>query len=131
MDILGKNKLNIDKRTFLNEIYGLVLPEDDIYNKYIEAFDRVRSEYGYFQDMPMRTCWYDEIRPVYIAKNTEVKDDDALLEIFIKNLKLFIHMEKEMPFLMKYSLPLPYIKNNDKKDVLKQDIFFCEKFNLK
>ena len=88
-----------DKRTFLNEVYGLVLPKDNIYNKYIEAFARVGSEYEYFQDMPMRTCWYDEIRPVYIAKNTEVKDDAMILEIFMKNLKLFIQMEKEMPFL--------------------------------
>lgn len=49
--------------------------------------------------MPLRPCWYDDIRPVVIAKQAAPDDDDLIIRQFLKNLDTFIEMEKNSPVL--------------------------------
>lgn len=102
-----------EKRTFLNEIYSLVSYKDDFYAKYVNEFSKLRDKYKYLNDMPMKKCWYDDLRPVCIAKNTEVDKDDEIINIFIKNLKLFIKMEKETPILNEEQYKEKWIKTQE------------------
>lgn len=50
-------------------------------------------------DMPVKECWYDDIRPVCTAKVTTPNQDEEILSIFTDNLKTFIEMEKSSPLL--------------------------------
>lgn len=102
-----------ERRTFLNEIYNLGVNEDDLYNKYIEKFSKTRDKYNNLIDMPTKKCWYDEIRPVYIAKNTESDKDDEIIEIFIENLKTYIDMEKETLLLSEEEYKNKWIKTDE------------------
>lgn len=90
-----------EKRNFLNEIYSLIDEEDELYNRYIKKFEQIKNTYNYLVDMPVKPCWYDNIRPVCVAKNTGTKDDEEIIKLFIKNLNIFISMEKVSPILNK------------------------------
>lgn len=88
-----------DKRMFLNEIYDLVEYKDDLYNKYIEKFKENCRMVSPLEDMPMKKCWYDDIRPVLAGKISYPENDDLIFDLFLKNLETFIKMEKETPLL--------------------------------
>ena len=88
-----------DRRMILNEIYDLVEYKDDLYNKYIEKFKENCRMVSSLEDMKMKKCWYDDIRPVFAGKMSTAENDDQVFELFVKNLETFINMEKETPFL--------------------------------
>ena len=88
-----------DRRMFLNEIYDLVEYKDALYESYISQFADNCAKYAGFEDMPMRECWYDSIRPVVIAKITKPEDDEEILRLFLENLATFIQMEQASPLL--------------------------------
>lgn len=112
---------NNDKRTFLNEIYSLTDNEDDLYNKYIRKFADMKNKCSHLTDMKVKSCWYDDIRPVCIAKNTDYKNDDEIISIFIKNLEIFINMEKESPLLNEDQYKIKWQKTQDYTDGLVDD----------
>ena len=87
------------KRMFLNEIYSLVDFEDDLYRGYIGRFAENSKLTEHLTDMPMRECWYDDIRPVVVGKESAPEDDDLIFEQFKVNLETFIEMEKASPLL--------------------------------
>ncbi len=88
-----------ERRSFLNEIYSLVEKEDDLYLKYINEFAKNKAAYDHLTDMPVQACWYDDIRPVCTAKNTAPENDQEILDLFVKNLEIFIEMEKATALL--------------------------------
>ncbi len=88
-----------ERRSFLNEIYTLVDKEDDVYRAYMEKFAQNKAKHDALTDMPVKECWYDDIRPVCTAKNTTPENDDEILDIFFENLNTFIQMEKEATLL--------------------------------
>ena len=110
-----------EKRSFLNEIYNLVDKKDELYNTYINEFSKVKSKYDYFKDMTTKSAWYDNIRPVCIAKNTGVEDDEEIINIFINNLKIFIQMEKETPMLNEEEYKIKWKKTQDYANRLVDD----------
>ncbi|MBR4319193.1 MAG: bilin reductase [Oscillospiraceae bacterium] len=85
------------KRSYLNEIYSLVDYQDDFYLSYIEKFRQNKEKHASLPDMPVKPCWYDEIRPVCTAKTTTPDADEENLEIFLENLNVFIEMEQNTP----------------------------------
>lgn len=100
-----------DKIAVLNEIYDLVPFKDDLYEKYIARFAANVAEYEDLDPMPLRPCWYDEIRPVvasYFAKPDQFED---VYKLFIKNLSTFIQMEKETPLLPEDQLQAKWDQN--------------------
>ena len=88
-----------EKRMFLNEIYSLVETQDELYLRYIGRFAENSRLTETFPDMPMRACWYDDIRPVLVAKQAAPGNDDLIIRQFLMNLETFIEMEKASPLL--------------------------------
>ena len=88
-----------DRRMFLNEIYDLVEYKDELYNEFIGRFAENCKAVSELEDMPMKPCWYDSIRPVFVGKLAPVGDDDRIIGLFLKNLSTFIEMEHSTPLL--------------------------------
>ena len=88
-----------DKRMFLNEIYDLVEEQDELYRTYIGRFSENCAAVADLEDMPMRKCWYDSIRPVVAAKIAAPAEDERILDLFLRNLSTFIEMEQKTPLL--------------------------------
>ncbi len=110
-----------DKRMFLNEIYDLVEEKDVLYREYIGRFSENCALVADLEDMPMKKCWYDSIRPVVAAKIASVQDDDRILELFLKNLSTFIEMEQNTPLLSPEKRSGKWQKNYDYARALVED----------
>lgn len=107
-----------ERRSFLNEIYNLVDKQDELYLKYIDEFAKNKTTYEYLTDMPVQSCWYDDIRPVCIAKNTVPENDEEIIALFKKNLEIFIEMEKATPLLTEEEYKVKWQKTQDYTDAL-------------
>ena len=88
-----------EKRMFLNEIYSLVDYQDELYLSYINLFKENSRITENLPDMPVKSCWYDDIRPVLVAKQAASENDGLIISQFTANLETFIEMEKASPFL--------------------------------
>ena len=102
-----------EKRMFLNEIYNLVDYQDDLYKGFIDKFAENSSITEDLDDMPMQECWYDDIRPVLVAKEATPEDDDLIVRQFLANLETFIEMEKASPKLDKQALQAKWECNHE------------------
>ncbi len=107
-----------ERRSFLNEIYSLVDKEDELYRKYIGAFAENKASYDHLTDMPVQACWYDDIRPVCTAKNTAPENDEEIIQLFMRNLEIFIEMEKATPHLDAAAYNTKWQKTQDYTDAL-------------
>jgi len=107
-----------ENRSFLNEIYDLVEKQDELYLSYIKRFAEVKDSYKHLTDMPVQACWYDDIRPVCTAKNTVPENDAEIIELFLKNLEIFIEMEKATPLLNEEGYKGKWAKNKFYSDNL-------------
>ena len=110
-----------DKRMFLNEIYDLVEEKDGLYREYIGRFSENCSLVADLEDMPMKKCWYDSIRPVVAAKVAPVQEDDRILDLFLRNLATFIEMEQKTPLLSPGKRLGKWQKNYDYARALVED----------
>lgn len=110
-----------DKRMFLNEIYNLVDYQDELYLGYIEKFAENCKKHEHLPAMPLKPCWYDEIRPVVIAKTTAPENDDEIFELFMSNLETFIEMEKASPLLDEEQYKAKWSKNYEYARSLVED----------
>ncbi len=88
-----------DKRMFLNEIYDLVEEKDALYQEYIARFAANCAAVADLENMPMKPCWYDDIRPVFAGKIAAPTEDERICELFLQNLATFIEMEQRSPLL--------------------------------
>ena len=88
-----------DKRMFLNEIYNLVEEQDGQYLSYIARFAENCAAVADLENMPVKACWYDSIRPVLAAKIAPPEADGRIRELFLQNLATFIEMEQSTPLL--------------------------------
>ena len=82
-----------EKRSFLIEYYDLVSQKDEFYLSYINRFSSLKAEHDNLEDMILKECWYDSLKPVCTAKNTDRTTDLEISSMFVDNLKLFIEME--------------------------------------
>lgn len=90
---------NDEKRFFLIEIYDLSVAHDDAFNAGIEAFKELEDAWRSMPQFPTQARWYDEIRPICIAKAPSIEQDDLSLQCFCDALRVFIDMEKASPAL--------------------------------
>lgn len=107
-----------ENRFFLNEIYTLTENEDLLYQLYMERFKAIKEYHKHLPDASVKSCWYDKIRPVCIAKTTTPEEDDEILEIFLENLRTWIAMERYTPFLTDYQYKLKWKKTKEYTDAL-------------
>lgn len=82
------------KRSFLIEYYDLVPEKDELYLNYMNKFASLKAKHNHLEDMKLKECWYDSLKPVCTAKNTDRTKDSEISSMFADNLKLFIEMEK-------------------------------------
>ena len=107
-----------DKRFFLIELYDLAVHRDDAYRSGIESFASLASSWNDMHDFPTRPCWYDDIRPVCIAKAPSREQDELALRRFLDALRLFIEMEQSVPMLSGDDLERKWQLNKDYADRL-------------
>lgn len=110
-----------DHMSFLNEIYDLVETKDDRYSSYIGRFKRNCAAVSSLEDMKIPPCWYDDIRPVVVAKNASYDDEDLVFDLFLKNLQTFIDMEKSYPELSGEHMRIKWEKNYEYARALVED----------
>lgn len=110
-----------ENRNFLNEIYSLVTREDEIYLRYIDGFQSIKNKAQKLPDMPVKPCWYDNIRPVCVAKATTPEQDGEVLDIFYQMLKHWILMEQECKKLSPEDYKLKWKKTKEYSDRLVDD----------
>ena len=107
-----------DKRFFLIELYDLAADRDDAYLGGIELFSSLASNWGDMPDFPVQPCWYDDIRPVCIAKAPSRDQDELALKRSLEALQLFIDMEQSAQELSGDSLVRKWQLNKDYADRL-------------
>lgn len=90
---------NGDKRFFLIEVYDLSVYHDDAWQQGIDAFAASANAWDDMPEFPTQPRWYDDIRPVCIAKAPSREQDDVSLKRFLETLGLFVNMEKAAPLL--------------------------------
>lgn len=88
-----------EERGFLIEYYDLVPEINDLYLNYINKFAGLKAKHDQLEDMKLKECWYDSLKSVCTAKNTDRTQDSEALSMFVDNLELFIQMERECKFL--------------------------------
>ena len=107
-----------ERRAILNEFYDLSQKEDTLFQSYIDKFAAIRDKYAGLPDMPMKTCWYDDLRPVCTAKTVTPENDEDILELFRQNLKTYVEMEKALPLLTEEEYREKWMKTKDYTDGL-------------
>ena len=83
-----------EKRSFLIEYYDLVPKKDELYLNYMDRLAGLKEQHNHLEDMVLRECWYDSLKPVCTAKKADKLKDIEISSMFAANLKLFIEMEK-------------------------------------
>ena len=107
-----------DRRFFLLEIYDLSVARDEPFNAGIEAFRAFRQKIADLPDIPVRSAWYDDIRPVCYAKAPAAELDELSIDRFLEFLALFIQMEQTAPALPEDVLPEKWRRNKAYADRL-------------
>ena len=87
------------RRFFLVEAYDLCIGHGAAYDGLIGALSTLGEAWDDMPDFPTRPCWYDDIRPVCIAKAPGAGQDDLAAGRFLDALDLFIDTERSMPAL--------------------------------
>lgn len=82
-----------ERRSFLIEYYDLVPEKDECYLNYMSKFASLKAEHNHLEDMKLKECWYDSLKPVCTAKNTDSTKDSEISSMFVDNLNLFTEME--------------------------------------
>jgi len=88
-----------EKRNFLIEYYDLVPEKDEFYLNYMNKFASLKAEHDHLEDMLLKECWYDSLKPVCTAKKANKTKDSEISSLFVANLELFFEMEKNSKLL--------------------------------
>ena len=83
-----------EQRIMLIEAYDLAVSHDELYDRGIASLAALDEEWDDMPAFAVKPCWYDEIRPVCIAKAPSHEQDELALWRFRDALDLFIKMER-------------------------------------
>ncbi len=86
-----------ETRAFLIELYALVEKRDTRFESFMERFTILLNTQSALPDMPMKPAWYDNLRPVSIAKFSSPENDEAIARLAIDVLELYAEMEQNSP----------------------------------
>lgn len=107
-----------ERRFFLIEVYDLVVHHDQAYQRGISAFTALGKDWNDMTDFPTKPCWYDDIRPVCIAKAPGLDQDDLALQRFLDALRTFVEWEQAAPALSEDDRARKWRLNKDYADRL-------------
>ena len=88
-----------EKRVVLIEAYDLAVAHDELFEQGIASLAACADAWDDAPTFPTKSCWYDDIRPVCIAKAPSREQDEFALWRFRDALDLFIKMERSAPLL--------------------------------
>ena len=88
-----------ENRIVLIAAYDLAVSHDDLFDKGITSLAALGDTWSDMPDFPVKSSWYDDIRPVCIAKAPSREQDETALWRFRDALDLFIKMERSAPML--------------------------------
>lgn len=91
--------LSGENREFLNEIYNLVPEQNELYADIVSRY-KSNMESCKLENLPTKSCWYDDIRPAFVHKKGTADDDNAILSLFEENIKTFVETENSSPALV-------------------------------
>ena len=100
-------------RFFLMEIYDLAVRHDETFENGLTAFAAFADAWTDMPDFPVQPCWYDEIRPVCLAKGYAPAQDELAIERFLEVLGAFIELEQATPALTGEDLQKKWQLNHD------------------
>ena len=83
-----------ENRIMLIEAYDLAVEHDELFDKGIASLAALDGEWDDMAPFTTKSCWYDDIRPVCIAKTPSREQDELALWRFRDALDLFIKMER-------------------------------------
>ena len=85
---------NGESRFFLIEVYDLAVLHDEGWNEGISSFASCAEKWSDTPPFPTQPRWYDDIRPVCIAKAPGIDQDEQAIGCFLEMLELFVKMEQ-------------------------------------
>ena len=86
-----------EQRIMLIEAYDLAVSHDELFDRGIASLAACADAWGDMADFPVESRWYDDIRPVCIAKAPSRDQDELALWRFRDALDLFVKMERCAP----------------------------------
>jgi len=88
-----------NKHDVINEIYSLVIDKDNaLYKEYLEKFKENMASCK-LQDNEVKPDWCDPYRPTFANKTGTDADDEAIINLFKRNIELLIEYEQKSPKL--------------------------------
>ena len=88
-----------EKRFFLIELYDLTVDRGEEYLQGIDGIAELGASWNDMSDFPTRPCWYDDIRPVCIAKAPDIGQDQQAVQRFLLALGRYADMACALPSL--------------------------------
>ena len=88
-----------EKRFFLIELYDLAVRRSETYRQCMATIDSLGASWSDMPDFPTRPCWYDDIRPVCIAKAPTIDQDDLAINRFLEALSCYLETAAALPRL--------------------------------
>lgn len=87
-----------DNRQCVSEIYSLVAEQPERYAAIVGRF-KSNMDACALEDVPCPPSWYDAVRPAYVIKKGAAGDDEAIFDLFERNVRTFVAAEQSEPFL--------------------------------
>lgn len=88
-----------NQRFFLIEVYDLTVRHDETLERGLASFAALKDAWGDMPDFPVQPCWYDEVRPVCLAKAYAPEQDELAIARFLEALRAFVELEQATPKL--------------------------------
>ena len=86
-----------DDRFFLIELYDLAVEVNKEYLAAIECIAALGASWDDMVGFPAQPCWYDDIRPVCIAKAPGKQQDALAIDRFLDALRLYLDLADVLP----------------------------------
>ena len=107
-----------ERRFFLMELYDLCIDHGGSCQSCIDVLSGFGREWDDMPDFPTRPCWYDDIRPVCIAKAPSQDQDELALTRSIEALGAYVSLAKSSPSLDVAGLESKWLLNKGYSDRL-------------
>lgn len=122
MYILGNRKCYL-------EFYDVVATKDEQYLKLLDALSNTQKEYDYLEDIEASEAWYKHLLTVTSYKGGSSDDDNALEQMLVDSLSVYLEHSKEFPLLTadekneKISITVDYTDGLIEKGGISTDVF--------
>lgn len=90
-----------ERRFFLIELYDLAVEHDMEFKCCIDDIAEIGASWNDMADFPVQPCWYDDVRPLCIAKAHGCEQDELAIKRFLEVLGRYLETAIALPALPK------------------------------